>query len=187
MRKKNAYDGKMSDRIDMKVFILFLLDEMHYPLTESVIAEIVDESGNVGRFDFKECFSELVERGHVIKHGEGETAEYTVSEAGHNVASELQGSLHDKMREDTRIAALRRLSLHKRGAVPKCTVTPTEDGRYTVRCEITEKGSPLLDTSVTVLSATEAEAIRKHFAESPEEVMRGILSVLTGRLAYYMS
>ena len=47
MRNKNAYDGKMSDRIDMKVFILFLLDEMHYPLTESVIAEIVDEAGRV--------------------------------------------------------------------------------------------------------------------------------------------
>ncbi len=171
----------------MKIFILFLLDEMHYPLTESVIAEIVDESGNVGRFDFKECFSELVERGHIFKDGEGETAKYMISPTGHNVAAELQGSLHDEMREHTRIAALRRLSLHKRGAVPKCTVTPTEDGRYTVRCEIAEKGKPLLDASVTVLSEREAHLIRSHFLDSPEEVLRGILSVLTGRLAYYMS
>ncbi len=187
MKRKNASDGKMSDKVDIKVFILFLLDEMNYPLTESVIFDIIEENGYVGRFDFAECFSELVERGHIAKSGEGADAEYMISRLGHSVAAELQGNLHDHMREKSRIAALRRLSLYRRGAVPKCTVTPTENGKYTVRCEIIEKGEMLLDTSVTVLSLAEAERIRSHFSESPEEVMRGILSVLTGKLAYYMS
>ncbi len=187
MKRKNAFDGKMNDKIDIKIFILFLLDEMNYPLTEGVISDIIEENGYVGRFDFAECFSELVERRHIAKSGEGEQAEYMISPLGHNVAAELQGTLHESMREKSRIAALRRLSLFRRGAVPKCTVTANENGTYTVRCEILEKGSPLLDVSLTVLSHAEAELMRSHFSESPEEVMRGILSVLTGKLAYYMS
>ena len=187
MAKKNRLDGRMSDKIDIKIFMLFLLDEMNYPLTESVIYDIIEENDYIGRFDFKECFSELVERGQITKIGDGSEAKYLISPTGHNVAAELQGSLHDKMRERTRIAALRRLSLYRRGATVDCTVTPTENGKYIVRCLITEKGEPLLDSSHTVLSEREAETIRDHFLEAPEEVLRGLLSVLTGKLAYYMS
>jgi len=103
------------------------------------------------------------------------------------VASELQGSLHNYIREKTRISALKRLSLYKRGAETKCTVSKTDDGKFAVRCEIIEKGTVMLDVSVTVLSEAEAHAIEDHFAERPEEVCRGILSVLSGKLAYYMN
>lgn len=185
--KQRKLDGDLDDRIDIKIFILFLLDELRYPLSESVIAEIVGENGYVGQFDFKECFSELVERGHITEEKtEGEN-EYLISPLGHMVASELQGSLHNYIREQTRISALRRLSLYRRGAEALCTVTPSEDGKYTVRCQITEKGESLLDVCVSVLSEKEAQDIKKHFSETPEEVCRGIFSVLTGKLAYYMS
>lgn len=187
MAKQRKLDGDLDDRIDIKIFILFLLDELRYPLSESVIAEIVGENGYVGQFDFKECFSELVERGHITEQKTDAESEFMISPLGHMVASELQGSLHNYIREKTRVSALRRLSLYRRGATTKCTVRPTEDGKYRVRCEIVEKGEPYMDVSVTVLSEKEAGEIRAHFAEAPEEVCRGILSVLTGKLAYYMS
>jgi hypothetical protein len=90
------------------------------------------------------------------------------------------------MREKTRVSALKHLSLYRRGAKTYCSVAPTEDGRFTVRCRITEKGSDLMDTTVTVLSEQEAERIRMHFNERPEEVLRGIVSVLSGKIEYYM-
>ncbi len=185
--KKRQLDGDLDDRIDIKIFILFLLDELRYPLSESVIADIVWENGYVGQFDFKECFSELVERGHITEEKTEGGSEYLISPLGHMVASELQGSLHSYIRNQTRISALRRLSLYRRGAETRCTVTPTDDGRYLVRTEITEKGTVLFDTTVAVLSKEEAEEIKKHFSAAPEEVCRGILAVLTGKVAYYMN
>ena len=185
--KKRQLDGDLDDRIDIKIFILFLLDELRYPLSESVISDIVWENGYVGQFDFKECFSELVERGHITEDKTEGESKYLISPLGHMVASELQGSLHSYIRNQTRISALRRLSLYRRGAETKCTVTPTDDGRYLVRCEITEKGAILFDTTVAVLSKEEAEEIKKHFSEAPEEVCRGMLAVLTGKVAYYMN
>ena len=185
MPRRESRDGDMSDRIDIKVFILFLLDELRYPLNETLISEMVYEHGYVGRFDFAECFSELTERGHITVI-DGEEKQYVISPLGHSVASELQGTLHEYIREKSRISALKRLSLYRRGAKTNVTVTEGADGRYLVRCEIHDKDGILMDTTLSVPSKNEAERIKKHFMEQPEEVCRGVLSVLTGQIAYYM-
>lgn len=185
MPRREARDGDMSDRIDIKVFILFLLDELRYPLSETVIAEMVYEHGYVGRFDFAECFSELTERGH-INVIDGEEKQYLISPLGHSVASELQGTLHEYIREKSRISALKMLSLHRRGAKTHVTVTEEGGGKYMVRCQIFDRDGILMDTTLAVSTKNEAERIKKHFYEQPEEVCRGVLSVLTGQIAYYM-
>lgn len=184
---KKKYDGEMNDKIDIKVFILFLLDELKYPMGESIIREIVSENGVVGRFDFAECFSELVEKGHILAYDDGKETLYVVSPLGHMVASELQGTLHDSIREKSRTSAMKRLSLHLRGATTHTSVEKTEDGAFLVRCEIKDAQGSMMNTAITVPTESEAKAVVNHFSEQPEEVCRGILAVLTGKIAYYMS
>ena len=89
MPRREIRDGDMSDRIDIKVFILFLLDELRYPLNETVIAEMVHEHGYVGRFDFAECFSELCEHGHVVSDDVDGVSYYVISNTGKSVVAEL--------------------------------------------------------------------------------------------------
>ena len=184
---KKKYDGEMDDKIDIKVFILFLLDELKYPLSESVIHEIISENGVVGRFDFAECFSELVEKGHILAYDDDGTRVYVVSPLGHMVASELQGTLHDSIREKSRASAMKRLSLHLRGASVNTSVEKTATGGYLVKCEIKDAEGVMMNTTLTVPTESEANAIVTHFNEQPEEVCRGMLAVLTGKIAYYMS
>ena len=184
---KKRYDGEMNDKIDIKVFILFLLDELRYPMGESIIREIVSENGVVGRFDFAECFSELVEKGHITAYDDGSETLYVVSPLGHMVASELQGTLHDSIREKSRTSAMKRLSLHLRGATTSTSVEKTAEGGYLVHCEIKDAQGVMMNTSVTVPTESEANAIVAHFSAQPEEVCRGVLSVLTGKIAYYMN
>ena len=184
---KKKYDGEINDKIDIKVFILFLLDELRYPLGEGVIREIVSENGVVGRFDFAECFSELVEKGHIIAYDDGNETLYVVSPLGHMVASELQGTLHDSIREKSRASAMKHLSLHLRGATLDTSVARTEEGSYLVKCEIKDAQGVMMNTTLTVPTESEANAIVSHFKEQPEEVCRGVLAVLTGKIADYMA
>ena len=109
-----------------------------------------------------------------------------VSPLGHMVASELQGTLHDSIREKSRTSAMKRLSLHLRGADTDTSVEKTADGGYLVRCVIKDAQGMLMNTAVTVPTESEANAIVSHFSEQPEEVCRGVLAVLTGKIAYYM-
>ena len=151
-----------------------------------MIREIVSENGVVGRFDFAECFSELVEKGHITAYEDGKETLYVVSPLGHMVASELQGTLHDSIREKSRKSAMKRLSLHLRGASTSTSVEKTADGAFLVRCEIKDAQGVMMNTAVTVPTESEANAIVAHFSAQPEEVCRGILSVLSGKIAYYM-
>ena len=64
------YQGGMSDKTDIKVFILYIMDCIDYPLEYDVIRELAAQNGYVGDFDFAECFSQLLELGHVLEDTE---------------------------------------------------------------------------------------------------------------------
>ena len=49
--------GPLQNKIDIKIFILFLLDNLSYPLDDESIINMIVENGYVGSFDFTECFS----------------------------------------------------------------------------------------------------------------------------------
>ncbi|MBQ8907935.1 MAG: DUF4364 family protein [Clostridia bacterium] len=183
---KNIYDGGMTDKTEMKIFILFLMDELNYPLDYTALSFIIGESGYVGRFDFTACFSELIELGHVESFEEKKKTYYVVSELGHMVATELQSTLLDSIREKSRIGALRLLSLHKKGAKCHCRIKRRKDGIYEVHCRIEDKKGVISDVTVTTSTESEAQHIKAHFKEKPEEVCRGVLAVMTGKVDYYL-
>lgn len=55
----------LTDTEEIKIFILYLLDKIGYPLDYPSIGAIVMQDGLVNFFDFAECFFGLVEAGHI--------------------------------------------------------------------------------------------------------------------------
>ena len=68
---------KLTGKNDIKIFILFLLDSIGYPLSRSDIEEICVSDNFVSYFDFAECFVELVDKDYLILINEGETELYS--------------------------------------------------------------------------------------------------------------
>ena len=110
------YQGGMSDKTDIKVFILYIMDCIDYPLEYDVIRELAAQNGYVGDFDFAECFSQLLELGHVLEDTENGIKYYIVSSTGRMVATELQSNLLLSIREKSLKSAMRYLSFRKRKA-----------------------------------------------------------------------
>lgn len=179
------YSG-MSDKTDIKIFILFLLDEIRYPLDDVTLSRIIQENGYLGMFDFAECFSELQELGHIQTDEVNGVKFYSISDSGHMVASELQDNILASIREKSSHSAAKLLSLHKRGATPSCAAERLQDGRWQFTAAVQEKGGDLLHLSVVLSSREEAEQMKAHFTEKPEDVLRGLRSVLTGEIEYLL-
>ena len=55
----------LTDPGEIKIFILYLLDKIGYPLDYPSIGAIMMQDGVVNFFDFAECFFALVEAGHI--------------------------------------------------------------------------------------------------------------------------
>ena len=179
-------DGAMNQKTDIKLFILFLLNEINYPLDYSTLVEVMAENGYVGSFDFAETFSKLCEDGHIRELVDGNVKTYQISDTGRLVASELQDHILLSIREKSRKSAVRLLSLRRRGATPSASYEKRDDGKYVVTCTLLEGGNILMQTVVAVSTENEAERIRARFYQNAETVLRGVLSVVCGELDYLL-
>ncbi len=180
--------SQFRDKNDIKIFILYLLRHIGYPLDFVSINDIVIQDGYVGYFDFVECFAELLETGNIAEiRGEGpeETDElYEITPQGIHVADNLDSRILSSIREKSLKSALRFLSFRERGAKVKFDFRHLAGGRFEANCIITEKEEELLNVRLTLESSNQLERIRHNFYEKPEVVYKGLLAVLTGEVNY---
>ena len=98
---------------DIKVFLLFLLDNIRYPVDHTSLIGLVSENTEKIIFDYDECLRELVDSGHIyFDEYEGERY-YMISESGTYVATELYDTLDKEFRETYSVLAAARLLVHQ--------------------------------------------------------------------------
>ena len=79
----------LRDKTDIKIFVLYLLDNIDVPLDFVTLHDIVVQDEFVGQFDFMECFFELCETEAIKKTESDAKAHYSLTEEGKNAAEAL--------------------------------------------------------------------------------------------------
>lgn len=176
----------LKDKNDIKIFILYLMRNVGYPLEFPDINDIVIQDGIVGYFDFAECFAELLDAGNLAEEKVDGVDIYYITERGIQITDTLDSNLMNTIREKSLKNALRLLSFKKRGANLKCTGEELEDGHYRITCIICEHKEEILRLSVVLDSKTQFERMRINFYDKPEIVYRGILALLSGEVNYLL-
>ena len=192
----------------VKVFILYLLDKIGYPLDYTDIATIIIRDSLVDYFDFVEYFHQLLEAGHIRKipkegsaeHGsanngsmknDGEKSEesredwlFEVTDTGRMIAKGLSDDLlMAAVREKSYISAMRHLSLEKRKAV--VTQSSEQEGTgYIFHCSINDMDGLALNLSLRADSYNQLSRMKQNFEERPDVVYRGIIALVTGNVNY---
>ncbi len=181
--KRNKKFG-LNTITDLKVFLLFLLDNIRYPVDSDTITSIVAENTDDISLDYQQCLGELVDSEHLLFDEIEGVRYYMISDKGREVASELYDNLDAGFRERSLRSAIRHLSLSKSEASIKAYVEKTENGRYRVTLEAFDRYGELMKTSLAVNSLAEAEQIKRNFESKPDGVYRGVLFSATGRIEY---
>jgi hypothetical protein len=184
----------LQDKNEIKVFILFLLDRIGYPLDYETIGSIVVQDGVVRYFDFADSFYELLDAGHIEKASadgtqlrlggaEEPSALYSVTDSGREVARALGESLMTSVREQGIRSAVRHLSLQKLGASIDQTYEPEGD-RFLYRCLIRDASGEMMRVELRVDDRRTLDRILRNYAERPEVIYRGVLALLSGDINY---
>ena len=177
----------IGSKTNVKIFILYLMDNINYPLSFSTLNDIIRQTDYVMFLDFAEALPEMVEHGLVEEKAESGEATYTVTKKGRIVVRELNSDLLPTILEKSMTAALRYLDFSKRGIETSCTVEKTPELDYKVSCIIKEKGRTIFSSTVHVTSHVEAEKMRKNFYERPEVIFKGTIALLEGSVDYLLS
>lgn len=191
----------LKDKNDIKIFILYLLKNLQYPLDFNTISDMVVQDEFVNYFDFAECFAELLDSGIVeqIRTGDGTSSEstvgtngrtekkdqlYKITEGGIEVVEQLQSSLLNVIKEKSLKSAMRMLSFKERGSQVKCSGAEREDGRYDFECEIIENKCSMLKVNLVVDDKSLLDQMLENFDRRPEVAYRGLITLLTGDINY---
>ena len=191
----------LKEKNDIKIFILYLLKNISYPLDFNTISDIAVQDEYVNYFDFAECFAELLDLGTIeqLRVGDefitepqiGENGRpekknelYSITEKGIEVVEQLQSGLLTAIKEKSLKSAMRLLSFKARGSEIKCTSALRGDGAYDLQCEILEHRTPTLRISLVVDDKQQLDRMTETFNERPEVVYRGVIALLSGDINY---
>ena len=169
---------------DIKIFILYLMKNIGYPLDFNTISDMAVQDEFVNYFDFAECFAELLDAGHVIEESNGGSPTYVVSEMGRRVAEELKTSIRGIIREKSLRSALRMLSFKRRGAKLRSETEIRADGRYNYNCAIVAKSGDVMNIELVLDSKQLCEKMDINFRDKPDIVYRGLIALLSGDVNY---
>ena len=179
---------KLKNKTDIKIFILYLLSNVGYPLSYGEINDISVQDNFVGTIEFAECFSELLETGNIEERTEEgkETKEYAITSQGLSVAAALQSDILGYIRTKSLKSALRYLSFSRKGCFVHTEAIQRPDGKFDLKCSVAEPDSPTMELSVVVDNRYQLNRMRHHFEENPETVYRSILALLSGEADYLL-
>ena len=181
MRKNKKFT--LLSATDIKVFLLFLLDNIGYPIEHSALIDIIADNTDEISLDYDECLSSLSDDGHLLFDEFNGEKYYMISDTGRDVASILYDRLDADFRESIVRYVAKYMSLSKRGGKIKSAIKE-EGGRFVVTMSVSDETGSIMSASLTVLSRAEAERIKKNFETKPDGVYRGILFSATGRLEF---
>lgn len=180
----NKKKFSLKTKTDIKVFLLFLLDNIGYPMDHSSVIEMVSENTDEIIFDYDECLRELSDDGHLLSDEYDGEKYYMISDSGRMISHELYDRLDREFRERSLKYAAKYISLSKNGASVKTQIKETQDMRFKVTLIAFDERGELMNLSIVVNSREEAEKIRANYEARPDGVYRGILFSATGRLEF---
>lgn len=169
---------------NVKIFVLYLMENINYPLDFVTLNDIVMQTDYVMYLDFAEAFGEMLDGGLVERLTVDGEELYVATERGRCVARELKSDLLPSILDRALSAALRYLNFKKRGIVATCSVEKTEDGRFAVVCRFIERKNEIFSQRIVVDTLNRAERMKKNFDERPEAIYRGTLALMSGNVNY---
>lgn len=169
---------------NVKIFVLYLMKNINYPLDFVTINDIVMQTDYVMYLDFAVAFNEMLDSGLIEKTVEEGTEKYSVTQNGAIVASELKSDILSSILDKSLSGALRYLDFKKRGVILKFDIHALDDGRYEIETGFNENGERIFSQTIIVDSLDRAQRMKQNFYERPEALYRGVLALLSGNVNY---
>lgn len=171
---------------NVKIFVLYLMQNVGYPMDYITVSEIIMQTDYVAYLDFAESFAQMEDGGLIEKVGMNEQGEatYAVTKQGATVAETLHSDILSSILEESLASALRLLDFRKRGVKTSCKSTKNPSGGYDLHCTLTEGDKTLLSLTLWVDSDVRAEAMKERFRQNPEHLYRASYALLSGNVSY---
>lgn len=161
-----------------KLIILFLLDKVDFPMTNTQISDFILEKNYTNYFSIQQSVSELIEAEFVTVESIGHSSHYRITDSGRETLSFFDNMIPTAIQEDS-LAYLRKNQYSLRNEVSTLSeYYEAKKGEYNVRLRVQEKGDSIIDLSLLVPTEEDATKICNNWKNRSQNIYAYVLSNL---------
>lgn len=161
-----------------KLIILYMLNKVDFPLTNSQISEFILDEGYTSYFKLQQAISELIESGFIREESTHSRTFYHLTEDGAQTIHFFKNDISPAIQEDINTFLSKKKYELKNEVSIKSDYYRNQNMEYSVRCQVIEHSVPLIDLTITVPTESEAMTISNNWAKKNQEVYALVMSKL---------
>ena len=161
-----------------KLIILYMLDMVDFPLTNSQISEFILSEGYTDYFKLQQTISELIEEGFIHEESTHSRTFYHLTEEGEETLYYFREDISSDIRHDIDVFLKEKKYELKNAVSVKADYYPNVENEYCVHCRVLERGQTLIDLTVTVPTEEQAQTVAGNWSKKNQEVYALIMANL---------
>ena len=161
-----------------KLIILYMLDKVDFPLTNSQVSEFILDEGYTTYFKLQQAISEMIDSGFIREESTHSRTFYHLTEEGEQTINFFRNDISAEIQNDiNKFLQAKKYELKNEVSV-KSDYYRNSNMEYSVRCQVIEHDAPLIDLTVTVPTEAEEETIANNWTSKNEEIYAMIMASL---------
>ena len=161
-----------------KLIILYMLNKVDFPLTNSQISEFILDEGYTTYFNLQQAISELIDSGFIREESTHSRTFYHLTEEGAETNHYFKNDISPAIQEDINAFVKAKQYELKNEVSVKSDYYKNSIREYSVRCQVLEHGFPLIDLTLTAPTEAEAETIANNWTKKNQEIYALIMTHL---------
>ncbi|NLY44109.1 MAG: DUF4364 family protein [Clostridiaceae bacterium] len=171
-------NNDINDITENKLILLFILDKIQIPITNTQLTEIVIKDELMNYFILQQYLSELINTSQIKVYEERGKQLYKLTPQGKQTLSYFVNRVPLSTREKILKSILEKKKEFKKSAEVISNYFPQIDNGYLVECKIVENKVPLIELRITVGTKEQAKHVCKHWKNNYEKIYNEIISSL---------
>lgn len=161
-----------------KLIILYMLQKVDFPLTNSQISEFILDRGYTTYFTLQSVISELTQSNMIRQETIRNTSYYSLTESGEEALLYFQKRISKQIREDVdQYIKENKMKLRDEVSVMADYYKNTAN-EYSVHCIVKEKYSNPIDLTITVPDEIQARTVCRNWKQKCQEIYEHVMKEL---------
>ena len=161
-----------------KLTILYMLDKVDFPLTNTQISEFILEKEYTTYFTLQQAINELISAELIRTESTHNNTYYHIMPAGRETLSYFPDKISEAIKQDV-IAYFEANSVEmKKDVHILADFYKTTNQEYVAHCQIKDKETPLIDLNIRAGSKEQAKAICQNWRMQNEDVYAYLMDML---------
>lgn len=161
-----------------KLMILYLLDQLDYPIANTQLTHVVLEKNYIDYFSLQQYLGQLLHSHLIDEVVEKDKTCYTTSQLGKQTLEFFSNRIPSEIRKELDQYVTNNKQMLKKAMEITADYIPENEHEFIVHCKIQEQKTVLLDVKIAVASKDQAQKMVSTFKNSPEQVYHQIVQTL---------